>query len=486
MTAIKSCRSFFLASHLLAAACLLGTGGPARANPPAAVLAARADARGLAPETASYTRYLDLSHLSIEDRSLAIAVLSWHFNSVSREPEIQPPRLIADGATLAVDLRDYAIDPAVWERLASVEAEEPYFHLQVEISGAVEYDQYKRPLPAKKVRKMIAAPWLPPAEIADLILLTHSQAPVVRGDWFYFQTGIQKDRAVGYYDLLGLGTKEIDFQNLVGADAKKARQLKMEIAASVTKSTVALNNRGISRLQALTGGYWFTQDYKKSTDKQNTARLLQGDTEPPAGDASEQYGALPNGLFAYWLQDDKGNRQDAAPDFIATDDKSSSPDRHVYAGLSCARCHTPGLQPIDDFARKLYQTPIQLRSPDYAKLKRLRQLYLTDLPGKLAVDNAVYASAVHACNGMTPAENARAVGRLWEEYIDAPVTPAKAAAELGVTEEMLVAKVKAYAAANTLFDPLIAGFAKSPAIPMRREHLAEVFPQLVKIVGTQP
>jgi hypothetical protein len=471
----------------------------AHAAPADAVAICVTDARALPAEKARYTRYFDLTHLDAAGRQLWFNVLSWHVNSLSREPEVIPPRVVAGGAVLAVDLRDYGIDPLVYGRLSLPEAREPYFHVVIEVA---EYDQYARA--NRKVRKTAAAPWLPAAGVGELIERTVSQVPVLRGDWFYYATAVQKDRVAGYYDFLGLGKKEADFLRLIGADAKEAKRLKLEMAASVASSGVAINNRGVTRLQSLTGGYWFTQDYKTSIDRQNVARLLGGDAEPPQGDASEQYGCLPNGLFAYWLQNDKGERQDVVPQNIALDHEATGNDRNIFAGtLSCARCHTTGLQPVNDYARRLYQRAVQLRSVDYDRLRRLRQLYLSDLPGQLADDNVRYARAVKRCNGLEAAENARAVKAAWQQYADDPVTPAVAARELGCAERVLLAKVKEYAApvppidpalagfAQTppiplLIDPVLAGFAQTPPIPLRREHFEEIVPLAYKVLGVVP
>lgn len=444
--------------------------------PPEALAIAVKHARTLPPDPQRNQRYLDLTHLDLNERVAAGKVLSFHLNCLSREPDIVPPQSLAGGAVLTFDLRDYGIDQFVYGRLGSVEAAEPYFHVVLETSQAGK----------AKEKTSAAAPWLPFAEIAELIQLTGSKVPIVRGDWFFSQTAIQADRQAGYYDMLGLGKKEADFQKLIGANAAEAKRLKLEMAASITQSGVALHNRGISRMQSLTGGYWFTQDFKQSTNKKNTARLLQGDTEPPAGDASEQFGVLPNRLFAFWLQNDKQERQDSAPDFIASDGRSTSPDRRVHAGMSCIRCHVEGLRPLDDYARKLYRGQIQLRSPDYEKFKRLRQLYLSNLDGQREADNSQFAAAVKACNGLPIADNAKFYGEFWERYNDVPMTAAAIARELGCDEKSLLDRVLAYAQREPVIDPVAAALAQIPPLPVRREHFEETYSVFQKIVGNVP
>lgn len=438
------------------------------ASPPEAVAAAAKHARTLPPDSARQLRYLDLTHFDADERAAWVKVLSFHLNALSRASDITLPQVI-DDKLLAFDLRDYQIDRFVYGRLGEPD---PYFHVQVEVA-----DQH-----GKKTRQTAAAPWLPTEEITDLIQRNQTQVPVLRADWFLYQTAVAKDRRAGYYDFLGLGKKEADFQKLGGANAAEAKRLNLEMAASITQSGVTLHNRGISRIQALTGGYWFTQDFKTNTDKQNTARLFQGDTVPPTGDASEQFIVLPNRLFAYGLFNGNGDRQDTAPDDIASDGQSTSPDRRVHAGLSCIRCHVEGLRPLDDLARKLYRGSVQLRSPDYDKLRKLRQLYLSDFPAQQAADNAAFAAAVKACNGLTTAENANLYRQAWESYADLPVTPAVAARELGVDERRLLTCVRIYMEREAITDPIVAGFAQTPTIPVRREHFEESYQTFQTII----
>lgn len=431
-------------------------GTAARAAPPQAVQDALIDARKLDPVACQRTRYLDLSNIEAEHLQTARQVISFHCNSLSREAEITKPREVTP-TLLAIVLDDYSWIPEVYGRLGhDVKTAEPFFHVTIETG---------------KVREQAAAPWLGQA-ITELINRCQSQVPIIRGDWFVFQTGIQADRnGHGYYDFLALGHKEKDFQALIGAEPALARKLKKEMAAAVARSGVTLNNRSIARMQAITGAYWFTQDFKASKDKQNTVRLLDFSTEPPKGDASEQYGTLPNGLFAFWLQNGDGARQDTAPDFIASDGKSHSTDRRVHVGLSCIRCHTPGIQPIDDHARRLFQGEIKLVSPDYDKLKRLRQLYLSDLPRQIQRDQTDYADAVRKCNGLSAEANATAYGKFWARY-DADLTALDCARELGCHPAKLMEALRAY---GPNLDPVLAGLLQKPAIPIRREHWEEVY-----------
>jgi hypothetical protein len=290
------------------------------ASPPEALAVALADARTLAKDDAYRTRYLDMTQWHPKERMARVGVVNFWLNSLSRRRPVGRPVLLGtDAQVLRIDLADYALDAKVWERLGVIEAAEPYFHRPKEESYT---DPQTKAVSHR--RGNFHATWLDPAAIKELSERTYSYVPVLRADWFVWTTSQQADRGVkgkqfGYYDFLNLGTKQEDFQRLIGADPKKAAELQLVIAARVGRSKVTLNNRGIARQQALTGGYWLTADFKTSKDRQNTLRLLRDETQPPHGDASEQYGTLPNGLFAFWLQNAQGERQDTAPDSIASD-----------------------------------------------------------------------------------------------------------------------------------------------------------------------
>lgn len=468
-------------------------------SPSAAVEAAHADLARVREDRRPYTRYLSLHHVSDrKELEQWHAVLCFWANSLSRESEIVAPRRIAANLW-RIDLGDYRWDAKVWEKLAVVE---PYFTAKIivdvrTITKIIDHKggdcihpgtgktlknlapgrySYEVPDGNGKVKAALA-PWLPAKDHAALSLACQSQVPLVRLDWFLHEIAVPNDRGTGYYDWLSLGNKEADFQALIGADVKKARELRKEVRAIVARSTVTLNDRAMGRVPTLTGIYWFTQDFAASTEKKNTLRVLDPDFDP---DASEQYGTLPNGLFAFWLQNGKGERQDTAPDNIASDGQSRGTDRRVRTGLSCVRCHLEGIRPINDWARKVYTPPFSLEDRDYEESKKKRSQYLSDLTGKIKRDQTDYAEALKATNGLTSAANAKAVADLWDHYAERDRTLADVAGELGTTAEALTTALKAEAKAGQL-DPVLAGLVQG--VEVRAEHIEEVFALLNEILA---
>jgi hypothetical protein len=451
-----------------------------RGSPADAVLAALDDARKLPPQVAYLTRYFDLSALPEDQREPTRQAFTFWVNSLSREANISRPREVSV-TLLAVYLPDYTWNDKFYERLGFAASAEPYFHV---IGATTTKD-------GKAARVVLPGPWLPQAEYKELVKLTQSNVPVLRADWFVYQTGQQEDRFTGYYNFLGVGEKEADFQRLVGADPKLARERRKEMADAVFRSRVTHNNRGIAYQAAFGGSYYYTADFKTSKDRQNTLRLAQGDTEPPRGDATEQYGHLPNGLWAYYLGNQDGARQNVAPDFIASDSTGVSTDRRVHVGVSCVRCHLAGLQEVDGYYRKIYKDKTELGTLDPTRAKLFEQLYLSDLPGQIADDNARYAKLIKKVNGLTPQENVRAFGDLWANY-EKDMLLADVAREMGVAPDRLKAALEnsggdvknSAGEQKKLLDPVVVGLLKG--LPARRDHVEELMPLFWAALGNKP
>lgn len=447
--------------------------GPVLAGPAEQTSAAWVDCQRQPAEIRQHIRYLAVPEwYDAAQRKAFLDSLAFHCNSLSREVDFAIPVMLA-GNVARVNLIDYGWDRSTWEKLA---AQDPYFHARIDGGGLVipRVKEVEIPLvpaiPADAIKERVSfdrgqtwvdrystdggrtwklanefkaaekkeekavvahAPWLPAQDITALALATNSDAPIVRADWFIWQTGIQKKRnGAGYYNFLGIKNRA-DLQKLSALDIEAAKRIRKEIAAIIQESGVALNNRQIIRLQALAGPFWFTLDVDEESGKKNALLNLDGDFVHVA---EEIYFPLPNGLFGTAASDAAGALQETVPPDIASDDRSHSNDKAIHPGLSCFRCHEEGLRPIDDWARRTFadRPPpnVKLVSPDYAKLKRLRQLYLSDLPTQLKRDQEDYALAVKKVNGLTTKANAQAYAAVWRTY-EQSLTLEQQAQELG-------------------------------------------------------
>ena len=195
--------------------------------------------------------------------------------------------------------------------------------------------------------------------------------------------------------------------------------------------------RRIARFEKLGGGIWFTFDNE----------LAEGETNPleTIGDgfqftATEQIGHLPNGMLAYYLGNEKGERQNSAPDFVGHDKTSTNNVAKIEIGLSCVRCHSNGgLQDVRDWIKKQYRPPVELQSPDYEKLVEAKRAYFRRMEPDLKKDRERYAAALLEATGLKPEAYSLAVGNVWKAYADADdaVDLARAAREFGVTKQHL-------------------------------------------------
>lgn len=429
--------------------------------------AALADARRLPPHIAQYTRYLTLYATRIEDREVWRQVLTFHLWSIAREAE--PPQLRSvNGTLLAIYLPDFGIEPTTYGRLIY---RDPYFHTLLTADGKKPISDTPSP-----------APWVgTPQEQDELRKLTHSQSPLLRGDWFFVETSIQEGRGKpgegsGYYDFIGV-TDRASFQKAVGADPKIADELKRRIRAIVKESGVAFFPRQIERFDALGGGYWFSLDtLDEGKGERNPLRTLSDYKHQ----AEEHYAIGPAGMPWMLLCDDKGKLQNSAPDKLGRDTTRTGKRQIIDCAASCVRCHREILRPIESWVNEVLKTPNTLEV-DYRKAIEVRRLYFRDLAGKLKRDREAFAERLLECNGLTPEKNADAYIRCWDWYAEGCLTLEDCARELGCTPKRFSEAI-GVAQKQKALDPILADLTK-PEGYILRPHWEEIYPIVQTYIG---
>lgn len=487
------------------------------------VATALGDAESLPYTEAANTVYLECRHLPPVERKELFAVTSYHVNGLSRGAKVQPLREVTPWLwALRTDL--YHWDKKVWDDLIRVNT---YYAIKVELRAAVPVEQppvkklvektrqvlrydargvgyyttetyteeVVEPQPAvvapdaKKVKDVfVPAPWLPAKDFAKLVKVTGTATPIVRADQFLFQTLAQANRdGHGYYDFLGLGKKLADAEDLAALDRKTAIKRFRELAAVVNDSGVALQNRVLKRYNTLGGPWWQSEDVKASDNNQDAVVNLLEDFKP---DAFEIVATLPNGMPFFFLANDKGERQDTAPDFIASHHNSGNNDKRVHVGYSCISCHTAGaLHPIEDYMRRVYSPDTGLRiaalDADPKKAERIESVYLRPLKKSYDADTQSFDETIEEASGLKSPLLSKAVSRQWHKYIDDKVTVEMAAAECGVTVDDLRTKLREYGLAKKGFvdSHLAAYLVKNNPPAMRREHFESRFALLMLILG---
>lgn len=457
--------------QLFALTLILGL--PLTLSPERAVLAALADADTQAVEDQPFLRYL--FHPGTEDElALFTPGVRLHVNLISREVSFAYPKVIVPGLW-RVDIRDYAWDARVFEKLSDID---PYFHrkdvqivdleidvvvdVEVEIEVVVDqeyghYDHYgrwkttevrqekqKKKVLQQKIQKQKVQEhrnrnllYVPQgaAQLAGLALLLQTQVPIVRADWFFVQGARQlslrnQQTGAGYFDFLGLKSRD-DYFKLIGLDERQAQLT--EIRAVIRVSGVADQNRQIVQDGATTGLHWKTLETDDQSGRGIAINNLRNGEFLHV--AEEHYGHLPNGLPATLASDDKGVLQATVPDKIAGDRSqlNTSNDLRVHVNLSCMRCHRGAvLMPFEDDVRKAYTGRLQVLTNDKGVSLELQRNYGTNINRILSQDAGSYQDAITVAARLKTADAADAYARVFNRYAYDLVTLDKAAQELGV------------------------------------------------------
>jgi hypothetical protein len=442
-----------------------------------------------------YLGYLDARHAPEPMRVKLRAVLNGEVNMLSREVQRTPMREVQPWLW-AVKIDDYHWSRAVWDDLARVD---PYYYLPVTIvtPDASKKVEGEEPPPPKQ--NFIPAPWLPPDDVAELIKLVGSKAPIVRADVFFAKTCLQTGQdGHGYYDFLGLGKKLADAEKLAGLDRAAAIAAYRELAAIIATSGVTLSNRQLFRFQTITGSWWESRDVKLSVDAVEKGVLVRRDAlvnylDDFKPDAFEIVATLPNDLPFFFLANGQGERQDTAPDFIASDFGSTNNDRRIHCGYSCMACHVDGgLRPFKDYGRHVYNQQTGLGfgtlALDPVKSRRANAAYLGPIHKAYDKDTKGYADALEEVTGLKPAEFSKAWREVYAWYQDEPVTAARLAAELGLAEADFLARLRKHATDRRGVDPVLAAYLPADPFPVRRESVEGRFGLVAQIIlmGVNP
>jgi len=477
------------------------------------VTAASDDASRLPPEYACHARYIRLDDVSQERRADIIRVLALHVNQLSQASEVVPPWIVP-GTNLTL-VRIHALDygeqfAKTYEKLQSpwdsqlikeifYETEYQWYGYVDRATGKNVYTE-KKPIGKKAVgknRRSAPAFWLTDtpqlqAQYAVLAQRTQTSVPIVRATWFIAHTLAQADRSpTGYYDFLGIRS-ERDFQSLGDFDDKRKRR-RTEYREAVAISSVTLQPRALERLDGNGTAYWRSFDFRLAVNERNPLQVFGRTIEDVFRDpnnvkdvASEQYIGLPNDLWATAAFNNKGEPQDSAPDFAASDGKSTSNDRRVHVGISCIRCHkSGGLQSINGWVRNFFPPPLELTLPTIDEIRLHRQQYGRDLAGRIDDDRRTYSRVVKRWTGWTSEEYAEQIAKVWYDYEDAPVNTDRLAALLNTTPERLRVAIDATVKASNADRILSAIVIAGQSVPIRQAEERAVVAHMA-LRGLQP
>ncbi len=491
---------------------------PVPPTPASAFALAAADIVKVDASLQAYTRYLwfpesdDPKVLDLDRRAL-----SFHVNSLSTGPVVVPfyeeTAIVpgSGGRLVRINTEDYGHNfLKAWETLATAAPNEvePHFHvlIQKEVEWGYYEDSYGRHYNPDQLSEQqrqgmrwvktetkssvvpAIAPWLTETAaqkeaVATLVKYTQSSVPVVRGDWFLFQTAADLDRKPGYHDFLGFNSQK-DFEKLIGFDREAAKKFPLELADAVRISRVARGGkpRAVLRYGKPGGGYWLTQDVEVPTNQSNPLRVF----DPAANlvvTAQEAIGQGLNGMLYFGLFNAQGARQDVAPQGVVMDRLGGANDFNIHEGsMDCIRCHAvaegkDGLADIKAWVRgHLNRPPLALGAAQQKEgaisRERLQQIYQSDLAGGLEDDRRIAARACKLATGLDYKLAAKAVADLWDRYTDTPVGIDRAARDLGTDSETLKKALNGLLKNSGSLDPVLTAYVRPGALNNGPELLA--------------
>ena len=375
--------------------------------------------RTLPAEDRRFVRYFSINHiltagatvaeLEVQREALAKAVnhLSWQ-NHVVRLKAVDPPA----NTVYALDLRDVGWQQQPFQlREGDKDAGRSDVNLfdlaLLEYPYAVAYE-------GSETFDRLTEEFLVPAGQVRPV-------PFVRADWFV-STVTQPPL---YDDFLQLPFDLTELKTRLGVDAQADVNDHVAMRAGMAVSGVSRNNRVVERHPAKFGAFWQSFDFKTSKGRENMFKDPI-DLHPTGGEVIFN---LPNGLQGYFVCNARGDRLEAAPTEIVTDNFAE--DKTVRTGLSCMRCHDVGMKTFADAMRPaLLQLP---GAPGFDKRTALA-LYpeQAKMDGVLKEDGDRFLAAMRQTLGKPQGQEP--LIPVTRRFLSDPIPLAGAAGELGLAD----------------------------------------------------
>lgn len=306
-----------------------------------------------------------------------------------------------------------------------------------------------------------------PSVINELALITQSNIPIVRADWFMFIALSQDPRENGrYYNFRGIKnssggkTAEELWLESQGVDYESIKKRRVDQRIAKWRSRVTGNSRAIeyfyvnaTRPSVGPSAVFITRDWfngKIDPSRHPLKNLLNYDY-----DGAEGIGFTPAGFPEFILLNNKGDLVDIAPQNLVGDRTVPSPHPpNLQPAISCIRCHGPSemwmeaRNDVETITRGKYGINIfddtsEGITPEDA-LDRLTGLYSGEINEPLRqIRNTLARSTFIATNGMSIPKVAEKISEVYQKYRFDPIIPSTACLELGI-EVTPIDAVKTY------------------------------------------
>lgn len=268
--------------------------------------------------------------------------------------------------------------------------------------------------------------------------LTQTEVPLLRGDWFVFAVS----QPPLYHIVLDIPKTLADarVERGLGIDVLDNLRQGRALRLGFRDSGVSTGARMLERHQNAEGlFYWKSYDFDELKHSEAGHDIFTSPLGPVGAgfvfdrkfihDGGEMIWQLPNGLQAYLLTDNKGNRLNVGPSNIVRDE--THPKGTIINGISCMSCHNLGMKtpkpgPHDQV--RAIAEGLDLDSLDRANLEKL--FAQGDVVKELLKqDGSIFGKALSELgidpNGVEPV-------RAIYDIFAAPITAGTLQSEMGV------------------------------------------------------
>jgi hypothetical protein len=331
-----------------------------------------------------FTRYITLTdryNAGVCDQQLEQDrfAMNKFINSISQETQVRRAVEVRDAenskSIYRIDLRDYALD----------DANGPF-----EVNGEVFVDGWEAIIGNNNFAVEFQGD-----QAENVILLSNTIVPVM------FSDAIIDEASFGnlYYGLLRLDDTRDEVQAVLGLDLAGDLDQDITVRAGTSTSEISEQERLAQRNEQNVGGLYYWESFDLDPDLAGNSIFDDPLNFDQNANGSEAVFSLPNGLQAYIIFDENGNRLEESPILF---DNITQNDNVMRAGVSCMNCHAQGLVPFEDQVRAfVLDNQIDAAAAAAAvglEFEDILDLYpeQNDLQAQLEADSSIYLRSLSA------------------------------------------------------------------------------------------
>jgi hypothetical protein len=280
-----------------------------------------------------FVRYLSLTdryNAGVCDQQLEADrfAMNKFINSISSETQVRRPVEVRDAegskSIYRIDLRDYGLDIGEGPfEVDGIQFDDGWEAIIANNNFAIEFQG---------------------DQAENVALLSTTTVPIL------FSDAIIDEASFGnlYYGLLRLEDTRDEVQADLGLDLDGDLDQQITVRGGTTTSEISQQERLAQRNEQPVGGLYYWESFDLDPDLAGNSIFDDPLNFDQNANGSEAVFSLPNGLQAYIIFDENGNRLEESPILF---DTITQNDNVMRAGVSCMNCHAQGLVPFEDQVR---------------------------------------------------------------------------------------------------------------------------------------